>query len=196
LDGLRQPLEEGAVTLTRVSGSLRYPAQFMLIAAMNPCPCGYYGDRSRECLCTPQEIHRYRAKLSGPLQDRIDIHIEVPSVPVRELYDDGPTPEPSSSIRTRVLEARDRQARRYSRDGIHTNAQLKPRLMKRYCGLDRGGQELLEQAMTRLGLSARAHGRILRVARTIADLAGAERIDSVHVAEAIQYRSPDRRLEF
>jgi len=196
LDGLRQPLEEGAVTLTRVSGSLRYPAQFMLIAAMNPCPCGYYGDRSRECLCTPQQIRRYRARLSGPLQDRIDIHIEVPSVPVRELHDDGPTPEPSSSIRTRVLEARDRQARRYSRDGIHTNAQLKPRLVKRYCGLDRAGLELLEQAMTKLGLSARAHGRILRVARTIADLAGSERIDPVHVAEAIQYRSLDRRLEF
>lgn len=196
LDGLRQPLEEGTVTLTRVSGSLRYPAQFMLIAAMNPCPCGYYGDRSRECLCTPQQIHRYRAKLSGPLQDRIDIHIEVPSVPVRELHDDGPTPESSSSIRTRVLEARHRQARRYSRDGIHTNAQLKPRLMKRYCGLDQAAQELLEQAMTRLGLSARAHGRILRVARTIADLAGSERIDPVHVAEAIQYRSLDRRLEF
>ncbi|HSU89287.1 MAG TPA: YifB family Mg chelatase-like AAA ATPase, partial [Terriglobia bacterium] len=177
LDGLRQPLEEGTVTLTRVSGSLRYPAQFMLIAAMNPCPCGYYGDRSRECLCTPQQIRRYRARLSGPLQDRIDIHIEVPAVRVRELHDDGPTPEASKDILTRVLEARERQTRRYSRDGIHTNAQLKPRLLKRYCGLDRAGQDLLEQAMTRLGLSARAHGRILRVARTIADLAGSENID-------------------
>jgi len=196
LDGLRQPLEEGTVTLTRVSGSLRYPAQFMLIAAMNPCPCGYYGDRSRECLCTPQQIRRYRARLSGPLQDRIDIQIEVPSVPVRELHDSGPAPEASSRIRTRVLDARERQARRYHQDGIHTNAQLKPRLLKRYCGLDRAGQDLLEQAMIRLGLSARAHGRILRVARTIADLAGSEKIDPVHVAEAIQYRSLDRRLEF
>jgi magnesium chelatase family protein len=195
LDGLRQPLEDGQVTLTRVAGSLRYPARFMLIAAMNPCPCGYYGDRSRECVCTPQQIRRYRAKLSGPLQDRIDIHIEVPPVPVRELHEQGPIPESSAAIRRRVLEARTRQALRYRRDGIHTNAQLKPRLLKRYCGLDETGRGLLEQAMARLGFSARAHGRILRVARTIADLAGAETINPLHVAEAIQYRSLDRRLE-
>ncbi len=196
LDGLRQPLEEGTVTVTRASGSLQYPAQFMLIAAMNPCPCGYYGDRSRECLCTPQQIHRYRAKISGPLQDRIDIHIEVPPVPVRELHDQGVLPESSAAILTRVLAARERQRVRYHQDGIRTNAQLKPRLLKRYCRLDQAGQSLLEQAMTKLGLSARAHGRILRVARTIADLAGSEKIDPVHVAEAIQYRSLDRRLEY
>ncbi|SLM48844.1 Competence protein ComM [Nitrospira japonica] len=195
LDALRQPLEDGHVTLTRVSGSLRYPARFMLVAAMNPCPCGYYGDRSKECVCTPHQIRRYRARLSGPLQDRIDIHIEVPPVPVREFHDRGAEPESSSAIRTRVLEARDRQSARYRDDGIHTNAQLKPRLVKRYCGLDHSGRELLERAMSKLGLSARAHGRILRVARTIADLAGCERIDPVHVAEAIQYRSLDRRLE-
>jgi magnesium chelatase family protein len=195
LDALRQPLEDGHVTLTRVSGTLRYPARFMLVAAMNPCPCGYYGDRSKDCLCTPQQIRRYRARLSGPLQDRIDIHIEVPPVPVREFHDRGTDPEPSSVIRARVLEARDRQYKRYRHDGIHTNAQLKPRLVKRYCGLDQAGRELLERAMVKLGLSARAHGRILRVARTIADLAACERIDAVHVAEAIQYRSLDRRVE-
>jgi magnesium chelatase family protein len=196
LDSLRQPLEEGTVTLTRVSGSLRYPAQFMLIAAMNPCPCGYYGDRSRECVCTPHQIRKYRAKLSGPLQDRIDIQIEVPAVPVRDLHDDGPVPEASNDIRARVVAARERQSGRYRHDGIFTNAQLKPRLLKRYCGLDARGQDLLEQSMVRLGLSARAHGRILRVARTIADLAAAEKIEAFHLAEAIQYRSLDRRADF
>jgi magnesium chelatase family protein len=168
----------------------------MLIAAMNPCPCGYFGDQSHECVCTPQQIRRYRAKLSGPLQDRIDLQIEVPPVPVRELHDQGPMPEASVTIRRRVLVARDRQTRRYREDNIHTNAQLKPRLLKRYCGLDTFGQELLERAMTKLGLSARVHGRILRVARTIADLADSDKIDAVHVAEAIQYRSLDRRLEY
>ena len=196
LDGLRQPLEEGAVTLTRVSGSLRYPARFMLVAAMNPCPCGYYGDRARECVCTPQQVRRYRARLSGPLQDRIDIHIEVPAVPVRELHGQGQQAEYSATIRDRVLEARKRQMARYCGEGIRTNAQLKPRLLKRYCGLNSSGLDLLERAMTKLGLSARAHGRILRVARTIADLSGSDKIDSAHVAEAIQYRSLDRRLEY
>lgn len=192
LEGLRQPLEDGHVTLTRASGSLRYPARFMLVAAMNPCPCGYYGDRTRACVCTVTQIRRYRAKLSGPLLDRLDIHLDVPPVPVRELRAELPPTEGSTTIRSRVLAARDRQRRRYRNDGIYTNAQLKPRQVKRYCGLDQVAQDLLEQAMTRLRLSARAHGRILRVARTIADLADAEKIDARHIAEAIQYRAFDR----
>ncbi len=195
LDGLRQPLEDGTVVLTRASGSLRYPSRFMLVAAMNPCPCGYYGDRSRECVCTPHQVRRYRSRLSGPLLDRLDLHVEVPPVHVRELRDEGPTPENSAVIRARVLGARTRQADRYKGEKIYTNAQLKPRHLKRYCRLDGPSRDMLEHAMTRLGLSARAHGRILRVARTIADLAGEETIQSSHVAEAIQYRSYDRRIE-
>jgi len=192
LEGLRQPLEDGHMVLTRASGTLKYPARFMLIAAMNPCPCGYWGDRTRSCMCTGTQIRRYRAKLSGPLLDRLDIHLDVPPVPVRELRTELPASEGSAAIRSRVVAARERQRRRYRSDGIYTNAQLKPRMIKRYCGLDQPTQELLEQAMARLRLSARAHGRILRVARTIADLADSERIETVHIAEAIQYRSFDR----
>jgi magnesium chelatase family protein len=194
LDGLRQPLEDGTVMLTRVSASLQYPARVMLVAAMNPCPCGHYGDRTRECLCTPQQIRRYRSRLSGPLLDRLDIHIEVPPVPVRELGRAGHQ-ESSPAIRTRVAEARAIQVARYRQDGIYNNAQLKPRHVKKYCMIDAAGRDLLERAMTRLGLSARAYGRILRVARTIADLAGSERIHLDHLAEAIQYRSLDRRTD-
>ena len=191
LDGLRQPLEEGTVTVTRVNASLQYPARFMLVVAMNPCPCGYHGDRTRECICSAHQIRRYRGRLSGPLRDRLDIHVEVPAVPVSDLGHDQPA-ERSDAIRKRVADARHIQANRYAAEHLFANAQLKPRHMKTHCRLDQTGKQLLDRAVTRLGLSARAYGRILRVARTIADLADSETIEPSHLAEAIQYRSLDR----
>jgi magnesium chelatase family protein len=193
LEGLRQPLEDGTVTLSRAALSLSFPAQFMLAAAMNPCPCGYQGDSMHSCRCAPLEIERYRARVSGPLLDRIDIHLEVPAVPYRDLAA-APAEESSAAIRERVERARDIQRHRFSdRPGLHSNARMAARDLRRLCRLSGPVESLLREAVTRLGLSARAYHRVLKIARTIADLGGSEDLTPTHVSEAIQYRSLDRR---
>ena len=181
------------MTIARVATSLTYPANFMLIAAMNPCPCGYFGDSTHECTCTIPQVQRYRSRISGPLMDRIDIHVEVPAVKYRELTarDSG---EPSKAMRERINRARKTQSQRFKGSTIHGNAQMTSRHIKRFCSIDAASQGLLELAIDKLGLSARAYTRILKVARTIADLAGEEEISSAHISEAIQYRSLDRNL--
>jgi len=192
LEVLRQPLEDGEVTIARAATSLTYPARFMLAAAANPCPCGYHGDTQRPCTCTPVMVRRYLGRLSGPLLDRIDVHIEVPAVGVLDLLR-APPGEPSSAIRARVQNARERQQRRFAgRPRLYANAHMRPREVREFCALDEAGEQLLRAAINRLGLSARAYHRVLKLARTIADLAGEERIRPAHVAEAIQYRSLDR----
>lgn len=193
LEALRQPLEEGTVTITRSLVTASFPARFMLIAAMNPCPCGYFGDRIRTCRCSPQQIRQYQAKISGPLLDRIDLHIEVPSIKYRALSDKE-SGESSSTIKERVNEARNRQIRRYEGSGIFCNARMTEKQIKTYCSIDEESHRLLEMAIEKLGLSARAINRILKVSRTIADLEDKKTIESAHVAEAIQYRSLDRSL--
>jgi magnesium chelatase family protein len=193
LEALRQPLEDGQVTISRAVTSLTYPASMMLVAAMNPCKCGFHGDPFHQCLCTPHQIQTYRSKVSGPLMDRIDIHIEVPAIKFNEIASDT-LGEPSSSIRERVTRARTIQHGRFSGDGIYANAQMKPRHIRKYCKIDESCTTLMESAMNRLGLSARAYNRILKVARTIADIEGNEKIATEHISEAIQYRSLDRRV--
>jgi magnesium chelatase family protein len=193
LEVMRQPLEDGTVTIARAAMSLSFPARFMLVAAMNPCPCGYFNDRTRECHCTPMMIQRYISKISGPLLDRIDIHIDVPAVNYRELRSTV-VPESSADVRQRILRAREVQLDRFARgkERIYANAQMGSREIRKYCELGTEAEHLLERAIAKQGLSARAHDRILKVARTIADLAGAEFIESGHIAEAIQYRTMDR----
>src|SRR5437773_4553407 len=191
LEVLRQPLEDGSVTIARASMSLTFPARFMLAAAMNPCPCGFFNDPSRECTCTPPMIQRYVSKISGPLLDRIDIHIDMPAVKYRELREETGG-EGSEGIRQRVIRAPRRQLSRYQGEKIYSNAQMSPRQIRKYCDIPPDCERLLESAMTRLGLSVRAHDRILKVARTIADLDGAESIGTAHISEAIHYRSLDR----
>jgi magnesium chelatase family protein len=193
LEALRQPLEDRRVTISRALSTITYPSGFMLITAMNPCPCGYSSDPNHACRCSHYQIQRYRNKISGPLLDRIDIHIEVPSVPYRDLMNASAS-EPSAKIRIRVEKARKHQAKRFGAEKIHTNAQMKNRHIKKFCSIDQPSARLLETAVDRLGLSARAYNRILKIARTIADLAGDSDIRTDYIAEAVQYRSLDRNV--
>jgi magnesium chelatase family protein len=191
LEVLRQPLEDQHVTISRAASTLTYPSNFMLIAAMNPCPCGYLSDPKHECRCTYSQIHRYRSKISGPLLDRIDIHVEVPAVPFRDLKGEIKT-ESSVEIRTRVLMAREVQSARFSRTKIYCNAKMSSRHIKKHCHIDDASINLLESATDKLGLSARAYNRILKIARTIADLEKEPDIKVDHISEAIQYRNLDQ----
>lgn len=193
LEVMRQPLEDGEITITRVGGTFTYPCRVMLVASMNPCPCGYYGDPVRECTCSQTQIAKYVNKISGPLLDRIDLHIEVPSVKYEELETKSKG-ESSASIKARVDKARKIQTERYKDSGIYSNSQLTPELMNTYCTPSAEANELLKNAYESMGLSARAHNRILKVARTIADLAGCEEIEIEHIAEAIQYRALDKKF--
>jgi magnesium chelatase family protein len=192
LEVLRQPLEDKQVTISRAAMSLTFPALFTLVASMNPCPCGYFGS-NRECRCSPPQIQRYVGKISGPLLDRIDIHVDVPAVNFKELRGKGVPPgESSAAIRERIVEARQIQLQRFAGEKVFSNAAMSSGQIRKYCHLDAESENLLERAMLRQGLSARAHDRILKVARTIADLEASENIEPTHIGEAIGYRSLDR----
>ncbi|MNV08482.1 Competence protein ComM [compost metagenome] len=191
LEVMRQPLEDRTVTISRARFSVDYPAGFMLVAAMNPCPCGYYNHPEKECVCAPGVVQRYLNKISGPLLDRIDLHVEVTPVSFDDLAFNIPT-ESSIEIRNRVIEARLLQLKRYHHSQTHCNAQMQRKELTEYCEISPEGKQLLKQAMDRLGLSARAYDRILKVARTIADLGAAENIETAHLSEAIQLRNLDR----
>lgn len=194
LEVMRQPMEDGRVTISRSKVSVEYPCNFMLTAAMNPCPCGNYGNPNQECNCTPQQIHKYISKISGPLLDRIDIHIQVQSVKYKELSSKIPA-EPSKDIRARVIKARNIQQCRFkNKKNIFSNADMQSKDIREFCEIDSASEDLLKMAITKLGLSARAYDRILKVSRTIADLSGEEKISSAHISEAIQYRTLDRSL--
>lgn len=190
LEALRQPLEDGVVSVSRVANQAQYQSRFMLITSMNPCPCGYFGSKQRACRCSQHEIRRYLDRVSGPLLDRIDIQIEVDAVPVKEINQDKPA-ESSAVVRERVRKARAIQQERYRHDGIYCNAALTSKLIKQYCALSPEATAVLHVAVDRMGMSMRAYGRVLKVARTIADLAGSEQIQVEHVAEAIQFRELD-----
>ncbi|MGJ4848794.1 YifB family Mg chelatase-like AAA ATPase [Bacillota bacterium Meth-B3] len=192
LEALRQPMEDGFVTVTRVNAQMRYPSEFMLVCSMNPCPCGHYGSRTRECRCTPGQIQRYLGKVSGPLLDRIDMHIEVESVAVERLAE-GAAEESSASVRARVEAARAVQRARYAGQNIACNARLPAQALNRYCPMDAGAKVLIKAASDRLDLSSRAYTRVLKLARTIADMEGRDVIGAEQVAEAVQYRSLDKK---
>jgi magnesium chelatase family protein len=192
LEVMRQPLEERKVTISRAKITVDYPASFMLIASMNPCPCGYYNHPEKDCVCSPGIVQKYLSKVSGPLLDRIDLHVEVTPVSFYELNTSRKS-ESSKDIRERVMKAREIQAKRFKdKEGVYANAQMSSKQLREVCEIDEAGQNLLKNAMEKLGLSARAYDRILKVARTIADLGNSENIETVHLAEAIQYRSLDR----
>ncbi len=193
LEVLRQPLEDGSVTISRASMSLTFPSRFMLAAAMNPCPCGHFNDPTRECKCSPMQIQRYVSKISGPLLDRIDIHIDVPAVKFKELSNETAV-ESSAEIRERVVRARQIQRERFKGEMLYCNAQMMPRLIRKHCVIDSSSKSLLETAINRLGLSARAYDRILKVSRTLADLEGSDSVKQSHLSEAIQYRTLDRNF--
>ena len=187
LEALRQPLEDGKITISRAAGTVTFPASFVLISAMNPCPCGYHGSLQKPCRCSPLQVQRYRERISGPLLDRIDLHVEVPAIKYEHLADQNPA-ESSAAIRARVIAARAVQQRRSGKP----NARLTPRQIKVHCRLDAEGTEMLKMATSELNLSARAYDRVLKVARTAADLDGSEHIQAQHLAEAVQYRTLDR----
>jgi magnesium chelatase family protein len=195
LEVLRQPLEDGHVTIARVAGTMTYPAQIMLVAAMNPCPCGYFGDTVKACSCSHSQIQKYLQRISGPLLDRIDIHIEVPRLRQEEMIHAGGTGEPSASIRERVVAARERQSARFEgSSNLHCNAHMQSKQIKHFCPVGDDVKDLLRAAISQLGLSARAYDRILKLARTVADLEDQAEVQLAHVAEAIQYRALDRKL--
>ena len=194
LEVMRQPMENGEVTIARAAITVSYPANFQLVAATNPCPCGYVTDPNNDCSCSPQSIQKYMSRISGPLLDRIDLHVDVPAVPFADLSEKPPG-EKSDKIRNRVERARRIQSERFRAvDGVYANAHMETKEIKRFCGMNAEGQSLLNSAMEKLGLSARAYDRILKVSRTVSDLAGEPEILSPHLAEAIQYRSLDRQL--